>query len=270
LIRYAKQGADVMPTSSQPTEGPPVTSEEAKSTSSAIGLGQATAGSISSIGLLDLTHVTSPDQLDQATDISSVGVILVRESVAARLGTIPMQKVGAIATVPDGAKLVRHAGTVRWTGEALGAAGHEDEILVLAGVAIITTPVERIAYRSLIVVGVLLAPEGSEQALSAASVTGSVAYYPAGAALRVVFGAERYGREFFDYLPEPVNLVVMGDLVIEADVPVDTVREKVRNITLLGTVHAPANVVPLLQALTPEKLGEIRVLTDEPAVPPRG
>ncbi len=260
-----------MPTSSQPDQGPSGTSDEAESTNSGIGLGQATAGSISSVGVLDLTHVTSPDQLDQATDISNVGVILVRDSVAARLGTIPMQKVGAIVTVPDDGKLVRHTGTVRWTGEALGAPGHEDEILLLAGVAIITTPVERIAYKSLMVVGVLVAPEGSEQALCAASVTGSVTYYRGSSALRVVFGEERYGREFFDYLPEPVNLVVMGDLFIEADVPVDSVREKVRHISLLGTIHAPASVVPLLQALTPEKLGEIRVLADqEAAVPSRG
>ena len=123
--------------------------------------------------------------------------------------------------------------------------------------AIITTPVERIAYKSLMVVGVLVAPEGSEQALCSASVTGSVTYYRGSSALRVVLGEERYGREFFDYLPEPVNLVVMGDLFIEADVPVDSVREKVRHISLLGTIHAPASVVPLIQALTPEKLGEI-------------
>ena len=116
-----------MPTSSQPDQGPSGTSDEAESTNSGIGLGQATAGSISSVGVLDLTHVTSPDQLDQATDISNVGVILVRDSVAARLGAIPMQKVGAIVTVPDDGKLVRHTGTVRWTGEALGAPGHEDE-----------------------------------------------------------------------------------------------------------------------------------------------
>ncbi len=238
-------------------------------TSSHIGFGQATAGSIKDVGVLDLTHVTSAVQLDLPTDISDVGVVLVRDSVAGRLGAVPMRGVGAVVAVPDTAEVVRQAGAIRLAGEALGAPGHEDEVLVLAGVLVITTPVERVAYRSVIVVGVLVAPEGSEPALSTISVTGAVSYYRAGAVLRVVLGQETYGREFFGYLEEPVSLVVVGDLTIEPDVPIDLLREKVRGITLIGTIIAPTRLVPLVQVLTVDKLGDIKVLAEtEPALAP--
>ncbi|HXW79863.1 MAG TPA: hypothetical protein VEJ84_10210, partial [Acidimicrobiales bacterium] len=88
-----------------------------------IGLGQASAGTVKDVGVLDLTHVTSPEQLDLATGISDVGVVLVRDSVAARLGMVPMSEVGVVVAVPDAAKLVRQTGTIRLAGEALGAPG---------------------------------------------------------------------------------------------------------------------------------------------------
>ena len=51
--------------------------------------------------MLDLTHVTSAEQLDLPTDISDVGVVLVRDSVAGRLGAVPIRGVGALVAVPD-------------------------------------------------------------------------------------------------------------------------------------------------------------------------
>ncbi len=237
-----------------------VTVEEAAPTTTGIGLGRATGGTIENVGVLDLTHITSSEQLDLATHIANVGVVLVRESIAARLGTVPMNNVGAVVTVPDAARVVCQTGNIRLAGEALGAPGHEDEALVLTGVVVISGPVERLAYRSLIVVGALLAPRGSEAALSAASVTGSVLYYSPGSSLRIVLGEERYGQEFLRYLQEPVSLAVMGNLTFEPDVPVDLLQEKVREITLVGVIQAPARLLPLVQALAVDKIGEIKVL----------
>jgi hypothetical protein len=220
--------------------------------------------------VLDLTHVTSPEQLDLATEIADVGVVLVRDSVAPRLGTVPMHGVGVVVAVPDAAKVVRQAGAIRLAGEALGAPGHEDEVLVLAGAVLVTSPVERVGYQAVIVVGLLIAPEGSEAALSTVSVTGVVSYYPTGAVLRMVLGQESYNQEFFSYLDAPVTLVVMGELTIEADVSVDLFREKVRALTIAGTVLAPARLVPLVQALTVDKLGDINVLAEDGPVPAPG
>ncbi len=243
-----------------------VTVNEPASTSTGIGLGRAAAGAIENVGVLDLTHITSSEQLDLATDITNVGVVLVRESIAARLGMIPMHNVGAVVAVPDAAKVICQTGNIRLAGEALGAPGHEDEALVLTGAVVITSPVERLAYRSLIVVGALVAPRGSEAALSAASVTGSVSYYSPGSSLRMVLGDERYGREFLGYLQEPLSLVVLGNLSFEPDIPVALLQDKVREITLLGVIRAPEKLLPLVQALTVDNIGVIKGLDDiEPA-----
>lgn len=228
-----------------------------------VGTGIATAGDIKTMGVLNLLHVT-PDDLERITSISEVGTVLVRESMAGRVGAIPMHNVGSVVAVPDG-EFVTKMGVVRLTGEALAASGHENETLLVVGPLIITTPVERVAYRRLVVVGVVVAPQGSEVALSGASLTGVSAYYRPGAAIRTLIGEESWGREFFEELPEPVTLVVLGAVTVEAGVTRDLLREKVNSVTLVGTVRAPKELVPLLQVLTPDKVGEVIALEAERA-----
>ena len=233
-------------------------------TTGQVGVGIATVGDIRAMGVLDLLHA-SPDDLERTTSISDVGTVLVRESMAGRLGAVPMHKVGSVVAVPDGGQLVTNMGVVKLTGEALAASGHEDEVLLVVGPLVITTPVERIAYRRLVVVGVLVAPKGSETALSGAALTGVSAFYSPGTALRTVIGDESWGREFFEELPEPVTLVVVGMATVEPGVTRDLLREKVISIVVVGALRAPKELLPILQVLSPEKVGEIIVLDfDEP------
>ena len=79
--------------------------------------------------------------------------------------------------------------------------------------------------------------------------------------LRVVLGQETYGREFFGYLEEPVSLVVVGDLTIEPDVPIDLFARRYA-ASPIGTIIAPTRLVPLVQVLTVDKLGDIKVLAE--------
>ena len=56
----------------------------------------------------------------------------------------------------------------------------ENAALLVTGTLILTSPVHKVAYRQVIVMGLVLAPHGSESALGAGltRVTGSVDYYP--------------------------------------------------------------------------------------------
>lgn len=236
----------------------------AGSTTGQVGVGIATAGDIRGMGVLDLLHVT-PEDMERTTSISEVGTVLVRESMAGRVGAIPMYKVGSVVAVPDGGQLVTSMGVVQLTGEALAVTGHEDETFLVVGPLVITTPVERVAYRRLVVVGVLVAPEGSEAALSGVALTGVSAYYPPGAPPRTVIGEESWSREFFEELLAPVTLIVVGEATIEPGVTRELLREKVSSITVVGALRAPKELVPLLQVLSPNKLGEITVLEAEEA-----
>jgi hypothetical protein len=253
------------------TEGTTAAAEEASrqtgdgdGTTGHVGVGIATTGDIRAVGVLDLLHVT-PEDLERTTSIGDVGTVLVRESMAGRLSAIPMHKVGSVVAVPDGGRLVTNMGVVKLPGEALAASGHEDEVLLVVGPLVITTPVERVAYRRLVVVGVLVAPKGSEAALASVALTGVSTFYSLGAAPRTVIGEESWSREFFEELPEPVTLVVVGAVTVEPGVTRDLLREKVSSIALVGTLRAPKELVPILQVLSPDKVGEISVLEpDEP------
>ncbi len=244
------------------TEAEPAGPTRRGSTTGSIGTGVATAGDITGMGVLDLLHV-SAEELERTTSINEVGVVLVRQSMAGRFGSIPMHSVGSVVTVPDGDQVVTKIGVVQLTGEALAAEGHEEETLVIVGPLIITTPVERVAYRRLVVVGVLVAPGGSEVALASVALTGVSTYYPPGSAPRIVIGQERWSREFFEELGAPVSLVIVGEVTIEAGVPRDLLRERVESIALVGKIYAPRELVPLVQVLSPNKLGEIAILDEE-------
>jgi hypothetical protein len=107
----------------------------------------------------------------------------------------------------------------------------EHAALVVTGTLILTSPVPKVAYRQVIVLGLVLAPHGSEAALGAGltRVTGSVDYYPyaEGQEVKVSTGqlradgevlANRAGR------PDDV-LVVAGQLIVTGPVGHGRVQE---------------------------------------------
>jgi len=219
-------------------------------------------GGIKNMGMLDLTSAKTPEELSNITALKNVGMILIPEHLTAALAGIPMQNVGGVVPVPQGVNVKLLAGQTKLTGEAL-ANGDSETILIMAGQLFVTTPVEKVGYKELRVTGQLLAPRGSESAISAklASITGQVIYYPEGARLTV--GEESWSREFLSLLPEATPYVIVGKVRIEDDVTAQLLREKISEIVLVGMIVAPEALVPLVQLLAIEKIGRIEAIENQ-------
>jgi hypothetical protein len=139
-------------------------------------MSQTDEGVISRQGTLDLSHLTSPDQLAGVRRIERVGTVIVPESLAAAYATIPTSRVGNTIYVPDGARVRVHTGPLLVGGDGLGA---EEDVLIVIGVLIVTSPITGPVPRQISVIGLVLAPKGSESALGPAlgGGTGSVSFY---------------------------------------------------------------------------------------------
>jgi hypothetical protein len=135
--------------------------------------------------------------------------------------------------------------------------GKSEDILVIIGQVFITTPVTSVGYKEIWMHGQLFALRGSEGTLGAkiTRMNGQTFYMPAEA--RTFMGEENIGREFLDLLPEPKALVIMGSITFEDDVTVELLKAKVPEIVLMGEIKAPAALIPMLQVLTVEKMGQI-------------
>jgi hypothetical protein len=302
-------------------------------------------GVIQDVAMLDLTPMTSAEELAGITRISDVAILLVPESLMAAVVAIPMDDVAMVVPVPTGVEVRNHTGALVMGGEALADPDAENTALIVTGTLILTSPVQRVTYRQVIVMGLVLAPHGSESALGAGltRVTGSVDYYPyaegqevkvstgqlrvggevlanptggpddilvvagqlivtgpvtkvgyrrivvAGQVLapvdsqpvlgpavivkgqliwyagqpRFFVGKERFERSFFELLDRPLTLALVGSFEIGPDVPPALLREKVQEITLVGKLVAPRQLVGVLQLLTTENVGKITVAEDD-------
>ncbi|MFN8494225.1 MAG: hypothetical protein U0350_41890 [Caldilineaceae bacterium] len=295
---------------------------------------------IKNVGVLDLTSMKA-EELTNITAIKNVGTILVPESLAGKLASIMTANVGLIVPIPDGGNVKPHVmmGTVQMSGEALAnPTGEGKHVLVVMGPLIITTPVSKVGYEQLIVVGPVVAPKGSETALggSLTKLQGQMIFYTPGAEVKVHDGQvklsgktlanasgnpedvlivegqvfimspvqkvgykqilvtgqlfapresqdelepylsisgqviwcsgvprlftgsdERFAAAFFEFLKEPITLIINGIAIIEADVTAELLRAKVTEIVLNGMLEGPKQLIPILQALTVEKNGMI-------------
>jgi hypothetical protein len=212
---------------------------------------------IHDLGVLDLTAMKSPDDLAGITAIRDVGAILVPASLAGNLATIPMEDVGATIPIPDDAEINLLTGLVKLGGDALANPPANKDTLVVVGALQFTSPVGTIGYKRLIVVGAVLAPQGSENAIGPVlgHLTGATVYYPPNA--RFFVGEDRFGRDFFALLAHPIAMYLIGNFAIESDVPADLLKQKVETIGLFGMLAAPPSLIPLLQVLAVEKYGQI-------------
>ena len=131
---------------------------------------------ISGEAVADFSHLTSPDELAAIGRIQEVGTVIVPQSLAAAYARIPTSEIGATVYVPDGANVRVHTGSLTVGGDGLGAA---DDVLVVIGMLVITSPVTGEVPRQVAVVGLVLAPRGSEAALGRVlgGGAGSVSYY---------------------------------------------------------------------------------------------
>jgi hypothetical protein len=106
-----------------------------------------------------------------------VAVVVVPQSLAGAYAAISVSDVAGTIYVPDGANVRLHSGAMVAGGDGLGAA---DDVLVVIGMLVITSPVTGPVPQRIYVIGSVLAPRGSEAALGPALAGGSggVSYYP--------------------------------------------------------------------------------------------
>ncbi|MEF3310548.1 hypothetical protein PV433_16815 [Paenibacillus sp. GYB004] len=219
-------------------------------------------GRISSVAVLDWRQMKSAEELRNIGGISSVGTILLSDAFQGTLAGIPMKAVGSIITLPEASKVNLIGGTMRLGGEFLEKPGADgSDILLVTGELLITSPPAKFGYKQLIVAGQLFIPRGSESVLTPYITQSSgdiIPYDPRNP--RWFMGQGRFGREFFEYLKEPVTLILMGEYVIEADVTSGLLREKVSEIIQMGVLKAAdKKLVPVLMALSVGQMSTIQV-----------
>jgi hypothetical protein len=213
------------------------------------------AGEINDVALLDLTSLRSAEELAGITRISDVAIVLVPESLMAAAVGIPMDDVAMVVPVPDGVEVRVHTGALVMGGEALAGPGVEQATLLVTGTLVLTSPVQKVAYRQVIVMGLVLAPYGSESALGTGltRVTGSVDYYPyaEGQEIRVSTGQIRADGELFANPaggPDDV-LVVAGQLIVTGPVA----KVGYRRVVVAGQMLAPRDSQRVLGPVTAVK-----------------
>jgi hypothetical protein len=303
---------------------------------------------IKNLGVLDLTGMKSPDELSNISAIKNVGVILAPQSLMTKLTSIPMENIGHTVPIPDGKniKVSTVMGPFQTSGEGLvpPEAGSETEYaLAVMGPFTVTSPIQKIGYTYMTVMGPVTAPKGSEAALASTNirVMGPIRFYPTGDNIKVQFGnlklsgkalstppddgkdtlvvvgdllittpvdeklgykrvvvignslapkqsedvlgphldvdgstvwysatprvfegQDRFSAAFFDLLKEPITMILNGQFSIEADVTVESFREKVAEIILNGMLEGPKHLVPLMQVLATQKNGLIQVSSE--------
>jgi hypothetical protein len=196
-------------------------------------------GVISREALVDFSHLTSAEDLAGISRIDGVAAVVVPESLAAAYAGIPSSGVAATVYVPDGTNVRVHTGSLMVGGDGLGSA---EDVLVVIGMLIITSQVTGALPRRISVVGLVLAPRGSESALGPVlgGGAGNVLYYPAaqGQEFKVLAGQVKLsGASLANTSGQPADvLIAAGQTVITG--PVTSVGYA--QVIVAGQVVAPA------------------------------
>ena len=194
---------------------------------------------VSGDSVLDLSHLTEPDQLAAISRIERVALVIVPEPLAAAYAAIPTARVAATVYVPGGANVSVQTGSLIVGGDGLGGA---DDVLVVIGVLAITSPVTGPVPKRIHVIGSVLAPRGSEQVLGQALAggTGAVTYYPyaEGQEVKMLSGQVRVSPAVLaNSAGRPDDILVLaGQIVVTGEVA--TVGY--RTVVAAGQFAAPA------------------------------
>jgi hypothetical protein len=189
--------------------------------------------------VVDFSHLTSPDQLAGISRIEDVALIVVPRSLAGAFAAISTSDVAGTIYVPDGANVRMHTGAMVVGGDGIGGA---DDVLVVVGLLVITSPVTAPVPQRIYVIGSVLAPRGSESVLGPALAggTGGVSYYPyrEDQDVKVLSGQVRLSGAM---LANPAGqagdiLIAAGQVVVTGEVT--TVGYRV--VVVAGQVAAPA------------------------------
>ncbi len=209
--------------------------------------------------------ITSPVVAITYQQLSVIGMVLSPRSSAAVLGPRFGTVIGTAEyyDYAPGQSVSTQSGEVTLSRSMLAnAGGGRDDLLLIAGQALIDEPVTELGFRRIIVAGQIFAPKESRDLLGPAmQVAGQVLWYDA-TTPRVIRGDERYGAAFLELLDTPAALIVTGTLVIEDDVSPELLRAKISGITLTGSIRAPKAVLPVIQLLASENFGDIRATED--------
>lgn len=199
------------------------------------------AGVIENVALLDLSTMRSEEELSRIRSIRNVANVIVPESLAGALAAVPMTNVANVVPVPDGARVNSHVGALTMDGAALAAPGEGTVVLLVTGALVVTSPVERVGFHSILTVGAVVAPEGSQAALVPVlrQTVGSTVYYPwaEGQTVRVFQGDTRLKGELLANpggSPDDIALMA-GALLVTS--PVASVG--FRRIVVVGALIAP-------------------------------
>jgi hypothetical protein len=198
-------------------------------------------GVVQNVAVLDLSTMRSAEELARIKSIRNVANVIVPESLAGALAAIPMRNVANVVPVPDGAILNAQVGALTMDGAALAAQRDRPTVLLVTGVLVITSPVERVGLHGILTVGAVVAPEGSQAALTPALLrtVGGVVYYPwvEGQAVKVFQGDTRVKGEILANAgggPDDIAIVA-GSMVVTS--PVASVG--FRQIVVVGSLLAP-------------------------------
>jgi hypothetical protein len=198
-------------------------------------------GVVENVAVLDLSPMRSAEELARIKGIRNVATVIVPESLAGALTGIPMTNVANVVPVPDGARVNAHVGVMTLDGAALAATGDQPTVLMLTGALVVTSPVERVGLHSILTVGAVVAPEGSQAALTPAlrRTVGQVAYYPwvEGQAVKVFQGDSRVRGEILANPgggPDDIAIVA-GTMVVTTPVT----KLGFRQIVVVGALVAP-------------------------------
>jgi hypothetical protein len=206
--------------------------------------------------------ITSPVTGPVPQRIHVVGSVLAPRGSEAALGPALAGGTGGVSYYPAvGEQDIKVlSGQVTLSGAMLAnAAGQADDLLIAAGQVVITGEIPTVGYRQMIIAGQLAAPSASRDVIEPrAQVQGQAAWYR-GDDPRVFFADISLGPDFFRVLDHPVSLVVLGDLTIAEGVTEAMILEKVTGISVFGDAIAPPGLVGVLQALTTDAFGAIRV-----------
>ena len=223
---------------------------------------------IRNVALLDLTGAQAATALDGVTQISNVAAILVPESLLGRLSSIPMDHVAATVPLRDGQRVRVMSGQITLSGEALAGAGEQSQdALVIAGTLIVTSPITRVGFADLVVLGEVVAPSGSVTALGAgiSRLSGGVVSYPyvEGAVLRVVSNQTSSGDALANLGGQPTDvLLATGQLVVTS--PIE--RFGYQQVMAVGHLVLPASTQAEFAGRMTSLKGQLVTYTAQPRV----
>ncbi|WP_314591926.1 hypothetical protein [Paenibacillus terrigena] len=220
---------------------------------------------INNVGFLELTG-KSPEDLSGISYLENVGVILVPESLHATLMKIPQKNVGLIVTVPiTKGKIKVLSGQLTLSGDVFSnLTGSPEDILVIVGQVIISSPIEAVGFSEVIVAGQLFAPKSQESKIAStvSRMVGQIAYYT-GDVPRIFIGDETFSQDFFELIDSKMSLILIGSCEISEDVDIAILKQKIADFIIIGDITVSRKLAPLIQILATTKLGDILIREDE-------